>query len=160
MDWNRDLSENRVKYFGNSLVAIIIVVLVTGFFRPSDSIFTSIQEGNLILSYTRRQYAKSESLVSDSPAMSDIAAFELTDSFDKGQMREGVQSRSCMAGTWVNDVDGEYRLYAYADVGAFIRIKLADGRLFVINFEDAKTTELFYEAVADYLEKTSALNIT
>lgn len=74
-----------------------------------------------------------------------IAEAELTDLADPGEkVQDGFDNDIIRAGTWKNDVWGEYSINADPDTSLCVKMTLTDGRIFVFSCkDDAKTEELY-----------------
>lgn len=106
-----------------------------------------------------RFYEDEVSIKSDRYTMTvrydQIAEAELTDLADPGEkVQDGFDNDIIRAGTWKNDVWGEYSINADPDTSVCVKMTLTDGRIFVFSCKNDAETEDLYRTLMNLVRDT------
>ncbi len=126
------------------VVFVAVYLLASQFHWFGVGVFTFQIDGD---TETLRMYYESELYVEIQK--DDIRSLELTDDFDRGEVVELKGDNTYIAGIFENDTLGTYKLYVRDNVDTVIIIKAKDG-YYVINYNDADSTEGVYEALKNW----------
>lgn len=81
----------------------------------------------------------------------DIDDIELLKAFERGTSAGGAEGKDLWYGTFENSRYGRYELFAVPDVKTYIAITCNDGKVYVLNRDNAGDTENYYSALIEKL---------
>lgn len=76
----------------------------------------------------------------------DVTSVQLMECGDFGRCISGQQTKTCICGTWKNELWGEYQICADPRVGLSIVFRTSEN-LFVLNYESNETTAALYDSI-------------
>ena len=136
----QNTKKTRLLFWFVLLAAIILFSLI---YKPKK-ITLAVEENFLSCSYTSSEPLKIH--------FSDILSINLQKDLEIGEYISGIQTKDHHFGVWKNDQFGEYKLCIEMDVHLFLVIFTPEDK-YVINFESEDSTESFYKAFMELLEK-------
>lgn len=84
-------------------------------------------------------------------AYADIKNIELRkglSNFNRGELIDGIETRTYFSGTYSNDEFGEYQLLVKRKISTFIVVYLPE-KIIVLNYESDDTTEMLYKSFTE-----------
>lgn len=83
----------------------------------------------------------------------EVKNVELRSEVDYGTLVDGSDTSKEKSGRWTNDEFGEYELFVSPKISTCIVCTLQSDRTIVLNYESEESTESFYQAILEKLEK-------
>lgn len=119
-------------------------------------ILAKVMNGSSVTSVTVEENGLSfaaESGYTSSLKWDEVKSVEMRDALDYGTLVDGSDTSKEKSGLWTNDEFGEYELFVSPKISTCIVCTLQTDRVIVINYESEESTDSFYQAILEKLEK-------
>ncbi len=128
----------------NALFALLIPILILVYIFSGGSMGISLDFGEDSLTVSAEQYDWTV-------AYDKIESLELTVPGDTGTLLEGVQKRTLCCGRFENEQLGRYILCIDPRIENCIAVKMLDGTVFILNYENEESTRQLHKMFTDLL---------
>lgn len=129
-----------------SWAAWLVIILILAKVMNSGSVTAvTVEENGLSFA--------AESGYTSSLKWDEVKSVEKRDVLDYGTLVEGSDTAKEKSGIWNNEEFGNYELFVSPKISGCIVCTLQSDQVIVLNYESEESTDSFYEAILEKLEK-------